>query len=373
MDFSITKKIKIRKLDSIKKSVKKKDLGPYIGLDISPLGIHVVKCSKAENEISVIYKGGMSFLDKINISNIDEMKYILMDKRLQNCFVKTNSEDNLTNVSLMVPNINWIFKTLPFVDKKGLDKIIEIEAKKEQIDVDKNIIDYLVLQEIEEKRKKFFIGLVSFPKDNIYQLLDLLNKIQLEPYCIETIPLSLVRLLKFNGDINSDFNSIIIYIGADAVSASLLRGELFCMHRCFLSVGEFAIINAISENMNIDFTEAHKIKKHFVLAKDSESYSSKHKKILEIVRKILDRRIVEIERSIQFFMNEYPPSNIEKIFLAGNDLIKGMDVYLSEKINLPVEIINPFKKIKLNDDIKKDEESFYSYAVATGLAIRDLV
>jgi type IV pilus assembly protein PilM len=72
----------------------------------------------------------------------------------------------------------------------------------------------------------------------------------------------------------------------------------------------------------------------------------------------------------------YPDETIEKIFISGGSCrIPGFQKYLEEETGIPVEELNPFANLQIND--KLFDPRYLSYvapqaAVAVGLALRSI-
>jgi len=342
-----------------------------IGIDLFSSGIRVVEYSKVDDRFSITVLDKKDFFE-----NIDQESPNIVKDNLGKYLSEINYTGQFVNAVIGNSDIKVEFKRLPYVDSKELEKIMEVEKERDDFDLEKEILDYAVLGEIEdESGKKLLIIIVSIPKAPALKLATLLENISLKLRYIEIAPLTLVRLLKFNKKLNSKSNYIIVNNDVDNVSVSLLKGDLFCLNRKFYSVGENVIVKAIAEGLEVDFVEAYKLKREFEFVVDKQYESDKEKKLFTVINSIFEREVIELERSIQYFINEYPTSNIEKIFLTGINLTKGLNKYLSESISLPVEIINPFEKLKEmpSKDSQDDSSHAYTYAIAAGLALREFI
>jgi len=352
----------------IKKKGKHKS-DSLIGITLSTSGIRMVECSKSENRISVTSLGGKYFLEDTSQNNIE-----VINNNLKDCLSRIDFTTEDVNIAVDTPDIKLEFKHMPYIDSKELKKIIDIEIEKGGFNVKDQIVDYAVLGEIEDKEgKKLIVLIVGVPKKYIYQLVSLLEGVSLQPHYIEIAPLALVRLLNFNKELEPKSSYIIVNVEAEELSINLLQGNLFCLNRRIYSLGENAIIKNIADKMGVDFAQAQKVKRKVDLI--NEANSDSQEKTLGSVNSILEKIAIEIERSIQYFTNKYSAVNVDKIFLTGNDLIKGIDSYISKNINLPVDIIQPFKNFDLPQDktSQDDDVTKCSYSVAVGLSLRKFI
>ena len=83
---------------------------------------------------------------------------------------------------------------------------------------------------------------------------------------------------------------------------------------------------------------------------------------------------VEIGNSLDFFQSTSTYEKISKLFLSGGgSKIKDFDIVLQQQIGIPVEVVNPFKKIDYsgrNFDLEYLREIGPVMAVGVGLASR---
>ncbi len=98
--------------------------------------------------------------------------------------------------------------------------------------------------------------------------------------------------------------------------------------------------------------------------------------VLDSLARVNDNLSMEIRRSLDFYNSNAIEGRISKIFLSGGGCkTVGLREAIGGRLNLPVEIINPFNRITCDD--KKFEKEFLDeiaplMTVAVGLASRRL-
>ncbi|HPG31910.1 MAG TPA: pilus assembly protein PilM, partial [bacterium] len=93
------------------------------------------------------------------------------------------------------------------------------------------------------------------------------------------------------------------------------------------------------------------------------------KELFNTVRPLLDRLVIELRRSFDYFKTQLSGGQITKIILTGGSAkLNGLDVYLSKRLELPVEIFNPIERIETQNLNEKSHE----YSVALGLGLRNI-
>jgi len=77
----------------------------------------------------------------------------------------------------------------------------------------------------------------------------------------------------------------------------------------------------------------------------------------------------EINRSLRYYVKETGQSVFDHfVLIGGGATLPGLDTYLSNKFNLPIELYNPFNQLDSRVPIHETNPS--QFATAVGLAIR---
>ncbi len=128
------------------------------------------------------------------------------------------------------------------------------------------------------------------------------------------------------------------------------------------------ITEEIQRQLHIDYEEAEKIKVGSKIDATSQSI------IQEVLKSASESLAIEIGNSIEFFQSTTTYEKISKLYLSGGgSKIKDFDIVLQQQIGIPVEIVNPFKKIEYSEknfDLEYLREIGPMMAVGVGLATR---
>ena len=93
-----------------------------------------------------------------------------------------------------------------------------------------------------------------------------------------------------------------------------------------------------------------------------------------ILRSVSDILILEIQKTFDFFRATASGENIQRIYLAGGTArVPGLVELLREEFAMPVEELNPFRKVLINPSRHSDDqirEMAPRLAIAVGLALR---
>ena len=100
-------------------------------------------------------------------------------------------------------------------------------------------------------------------------------------------------------------------------------------------------------------------------------------KVYEVLQPRLQELVAEIRRSLEYFASRYPDAGVQRIVLVGGGArLPNMDAMLTQEIGIPTVIDRPLSRLKLQvPNLPSDfvDEQGATFAVATGLALRDLV
>ncbi|MCX5657613.1 MAG: pilus assembly protein PilM, partial [Candidatus Omnitrophica bacterium] len=121
--------------------------------------------------------------------------------------------------------------------------------------------------------------------------------------------------------------------------------------------------------------EAENIKKTFLLDV-REPTETKEEVIHDAIKGVLERAIMEIKRSLDYYMDSFPQNTIDKaIITGGGACMKNIDVFLANSLGIPVEIIDPLKKISVAEEISGTVNIKYvapSLGTVIGLALESI-
>ena len=95
--------------------------------------------------------------------------------------------------------------------------------------------------------------------------------------------------------------------------------------------------------------------------------------ISEAVTPVLNKMLSEFRRSFDFYENSIKKRPISKVILSGGGArLKNIERFFADKLGVPTEIADPFKKIDLPKGMDPDEMRSLAPAlvVAIGLAMR---
>ena len=160
----------------------------------------------------------------------------------------------------------------------------------------------------------------------------------------------------------------LINIGARYSSINICRGgeSLFTGD---IAIGGKLFTDALSEEMNISYEEAERLKRRKDL--DKAEFDTAR----EILARNVDYLASEYNRQLSFFWSASgSEGGIEKIFLAGGGaLVPGLAREVSVKTEIPCELINTFREIDCGDTFDQEylKEIAPFMSIGVGMAMRE--
>lgn len=171
-------------------------------------------------------------------------------------------------------------------------------------------------------------------------------------------------------------SSALINIGGKCTNIIFIdKGKFFARA---IPLGGYSITQQISKDLNISFKEAEELKRtigYVSMGSNHETGDEQGVAVATSIRNVMIRIHGEINRSINIYKSQSPDNKFFKIYLAGgSSIINYTDSFLSGKLKIPVEYLNPFSLISLNQSVNKKELSAvgHMFLELIGLAINSI-
>jgi type IV pilus assembly protein PilM len=159
----------------------------------------------------------------------------------------------------------------------------------------------------------------------------------------------------------------IVNVGAEELGINAIKNGVSIFTRDS-SYGGSQITEAIMSKFDVSSEDADRIKL------GGTKVDQEREALEEIFTSVISGWVQEIKRALDFLGTTYPDETIEKIFLTGGSCrIPGFQKYLELETDIPIEELNPFSTLQINERIF--DPKYLSYmapqaAVAVGLALR---
>jgi type IV pilus assembly protein PilM len=343
---------------------KKKGL---VGLDIGSSSIKLVELAVGKNALK-LQNLGIAPLPPEAIVDGALMDSVTIIDTIRELITSTKSK--IKDVATSVSGHSVIVKriTLPFMSETELEESIQWEAERYiPFDINDVNIDFQILGSSTESPEVMDVVLVAAKKDIINDYVSVIIESGLNPVIIDVDSFALENMLSANYEIDKEETVAIANVGASVTNINILKNNVTAFTRDIFKGGN-QITEEIQRQLHIDYEEAEKIKVGSKIDAPSQPV------IQEVLKAASESLAAEIGNSIDFFQSTSTYEKIGKLFLSGGgSKIKDFEIILQQQIGLPVEIINPFKKIEFSEknfDLEYLREIGPMTAVGVGLATR---
>jgi type IV pilus assembly protein PilM len=162
---------------------------------------------------------------------------------------------------------------------------------------------------------------------------------------------------------------VLINVGAAVANINILSRGVTTFTRD-ITMGGNAFTEEIQKQLNISYDEAEALK----VGGQGETDAVVPQEVERVIQGVAEQMAGEIQRSLDFYAATAADSRIARVFLSGGTArIPALFKVIEARAGVPVEILNPFKNIEV-DNRKFDAAVILaaapSAAVGVGLALR---
>ncbi|HYA85535.1 MAG TPA: type IV pilus assembly protein PilM [Nitrospirota bacterium] len=208
--------------------------------------------------------------------------------------------------------------------------------------------------------------LVAVKKDKINDYVNLVKEAGLEPVVMDVDAFALANMYELNYDVEAGTTAL-LNIGASVMNINILKDGTSIFTRD-VTVGGNRYTEALQRDFSLTYEDAEKVKR----GEDVEG--ADREQIASVMSSVTEDIVAETQRSFEFFRSTTGSEKVSHVLVAGGCARIGhFTTMLSERLEIPVEVANPFKNIKIDPgkfDTARIEDSAPLCAVAVGLAIR---
>lgn len=202
--------------------------------------------------------------------------------------------------------------------------------------------------------------LIAIPKEISAKYLEIANAFSLDLVSLETESFSLARSLVGN----RPGAYVIIDIGYKMTGITIVDDGSVTESHSISTVGGEELTKVIGNSFGVNEERANLLKKEAGLSSPSE------KKLADILMPILSIIISEVKKLQQAYLHTNGKKISGIILTGGSARMPGLQQYITDEMNLPVEMGNPFQKIAYDSILEDKLQAISSsYAVAVGLAL----
>lgn len=245
-----------------------------------------------------------------------------------------------------------------------------LEARKHiPLDGSETVVDYQIMGDDVKETDKVRVLLVATTRKLYETHQDYLREIELKPGIIDIEPLAVLNGYVINSQLPDEGVIVFLHLGAKRAILSVFgRRDMFFTRD--LPVGGQHFTEELMRVYGLDYEEAERIKRAQGMHPEIEKKNVGEAGGLGMAdRTTFEKLGDEVNRSLRYYVKETGQSVFTHFVLTGGGaMLIGLDSYLSNKFNLPIELYNPFNQ--LDSRIPIDTPNPYQMAPAIGLVIR---
>ena len=254
---------------------------------------------------------------------------------------------------------------LPLMSEEELYERINSEASQH---IPFDILDVsLSYQLLESMDSQMDVLLVAVKKDKILNHTNVLAQAGKTPVVVDIDAFALQNCFEVNYEPDAGQTVALLNIGASVMNINIVRGGVPLFTRD-VSVGGNQFTDALQKELDLSFDDAERLKKGDTLPSVTDDQKQ------QILRSVSDILTLEIQKTFDFFRATASGESIQRIVVAGGTArVPGLVDLLREEFAMPVEELNPFRRVLINPAKHSDDqirEMAPRLAIAVGLALR---
>jgi type IV pilus assembly protein PilM len=213
------------------------------------------------------------------------------------------------------------------------------------------------------------IILVAAKKDKINELTELVKGAGLMPMVMDVDAFAIENMHAINYPMAQDETTALVNFGASVMNVNIIRGGVSLFTRD-IPLGGNRYTEAIQREMGLSYEEAEEIKKGERSGKAAAS------SIDSVIDSVNGEVASEIARTVDYFKTSASNVGLDRVLVCGGVVrVSGLVQQLSDRMQTPVEVANPFSEIDTSgSDFDQDvlAEMAPLASVAVGLALRSV-
>jgi type IV pilus assembly protein PilM len=271
------------------------------------------------------------------------------------------------NVATSVSGHSVIVKRVPLplmTEDELYDRIPSEASQHIPFDIADVNLSYQLLESMDSQMD---VLLVAVKKDKILNHTNVLAQAGKTPVVVDIDAFALQNCFEVNYEPDAGQTVALLNIGASVMNINIVRGGIPLFTRD-VSVGGNQYTDALQKELDLSFEDAERLKRGDTLPSVTDEQKQ------QILRSVSDILTLEIQKTFDFFRATASGENIQRIVVAGGTArVPGLVDLLREEFAMPVEELNPFRRVLINPGRHSDDQIrdlAPRLVIAVGLALR---
>jgi type IV pilus assembly protein PilM len=271
------------------------------------------------------------------------------------------------NVATSVSGHSVIVKRVPLplmTEEELYDRIPSEASQHIPFDIADVNLSYQLLESMDSQMD---VLLVAVKKDKILNHTNVLAQAGKTPVVVDIDAFALQNCFEVNYEPDAGQTVALLNVGASVMNINIVRGGIPLFTRD-VSVGGNQYTDALQKELDLSFEDAERLKRGDSLPSVTDEQKQ------QILRSVSDILTLEIQKTFDFFRATASGESIQRIVVAGGTArVPGLVDLLREEFAMPVEELNPFRRVLINPSRHSDDQIrdlSPRLAIALGLALR---
>jgi type IV pilus assembly protein PilM len=340
-----------------------------VGLDIGSSSVKLVQLKEKKGGYQLVAFGSAPLPPEAIVDGA-LMNSSAIVQAIQELFAQ--QKVRVKDVAIGVRGHSVIIKkiALPRMTQEELDESIQWEAEQYiPFDVKDVNIDTQILTPEADAAGQMDVLLVAAKKDMINDYTSVCAEAGLTATVVDVDAFAVQNSYEANYDPNASETVVLVNVGAAVSNINVISRGVTTFTRD-ITMGGNAFTEEIQKQLNISYDEAEALK----VGGQGETDAVVPQEVERVIQGVADQLGGEIQRSLDFYASTAADGKISRALLSGGTArIPALFKTVEARAGVPVEILNPFKNIEI--DNKRFDPAVIlaaapSAAVAVGLALR---
>jgi len=262
--------------------------------------------------------------------------------------------------------------SMPRMTQEELEEAIQWEAEQHiPFDIkDVNIDTQILKPDANDATGQMDVLLVAAKKDMINDYTTVVAEAGLAPAVVDVDAFAVQNCFTANYEIPEKETVVLINAGAAVVNINIISGGVTTFTRD-VTIGGNQFTEEIQKQLNVSYEEAEALK---IGGGRGDSDAVVPQEVERVMGSVAEQVAGEIQRSLDFYAGTAADATFSKVYLSGGTAkIPALFKTIESRVGVPVEILNPFKAIEI--DNRRFDPAFIMdvaplAAVAVGLGLR---
>jgi len=342
-----------------------------LGLDIGSFSLKLIELKPKKKGKEVTYELVALGYEPVPYQSIVEgsiMDSTAVADAINHTFYETKTKTN--NISFGVSGSSVIVKRIEVqrLNPAEMHEHILWEARPHIPFTPEEVnIDYEIIESPDIHPDRVGVILAATKKEKLNDYLNVIAIANRTASIVDLESFAVLNSVMYNYEMYNDRSIAIINIGASITNVVIARNgnPIFVRDIAF---GGNQFTDLIQKELNLKYEKAESVKK----GRQVEGVSPAAVK--PVINLIFNELKSEIKKTFEFYRSNTTEGRIDNILLSGGTSnLESIIDFFSQEFDIPVEIINPFNNIEINEkkfDLDFIKEMAPVFNVAMGLALR---